>query len=74
MAKEEQEAKEEMQEDKQGFGQLKIQMLGEETKSKFGYKEEEEKTRCLSRGISTGGLNSVFWLHEDMQHPRSGGM
>jgi len=49
-----------MQEAKQSFGQFKIQMLGKETKSQCGYKEEEEKTRCPSRGISVGGLNNVM--------------
>jgi hypothetical protein len=60
LAKGKQKAKEEMQEAKQSLGQYKIQMLGEETKSQCSYTEEEEKTRCLSKGISAGGLNNVF--------------
>jgi len=60
LAKRKQKAKEEMQEAKQRFDQFKIQMLDEKTKSQCGYTEEEEKTRCLSRGISAGGLNNVF--------------
>ena len=51
LAEEEQEVEEEMQEIEQGFGQPEIQMLGQETKSKFGNKEEKEKIGCLGRGI-----------------------
>jgi hypothetical protein len=35
-------------------------MFDEKTKSQCGHTKEEEKTRCLSRGISAGGLNNVF--------------
>ena len=49
-----------MQEAKQRFDQFKIQMLDEKTKSQYCYMDEEEKTRCLSRGISPGGLNNIF--------------
>ena len=49
-----------MQKVKQSFDQFKIQMFDEKTKSQCGHTEEEEKTRCLSRGISAGGLNNVF--------------
>ena len=49
-----------MQEAKQRFDQFKIQMLDEKTKSQYFYTEEEEKIRCLSKGISAYGLNNIF--------------
>ena len=65
-----------MQEVEPGIDQLKIQVLGKETENKFGNKEEEKKVGCLSRGIREYELKDYakFWLHEDMQHPQSGGM
>ena len=65
-----------MQKAQQSLDQLKVQMLSKEAKGECVYTEKEEEIGCLGRGIRAYELKDYakFWLHEDMQHPQSGGM